>query len=68
MVSDNRGTFEFRICPTIASDEPSLPLVKQSITVDTCHRRQERGYHKCHRCTFHEFARVRRDLVPIPLT
>ncbi|MFG0318831.1 MAG: hypothetical protein ACF8XB_16275 [Planctomycetota bacterium JB042] len=67
MVSDNRDRTQFRDCPTREDEGDGGPLVQQHITEETCHQRQERGYHKCHACAWHEAARVKRRLVPIPV-
>jgi hypothetical protein len=55
-----------RLCPTVEGQQGAR-LVAQDITVGTCHRRQEKGYHKCSRCTFHEAVRVKRELVAISM-
>lgn len=67
MVSDNRGRTEFRVCPTVDAEGSQAPLVQQNITAATCYSRQERVYHKCHKCALHELARINTRLVPIPM-
>lgn len=62
MVSDNRPRIEFRACPDLGLLGDALPLMRQQITIDTCDSRQDRGYHKCHRCV-HQRLGVRRDHV-----
>ena len=47
-----------RPCPDLGEADDERPLVQQHIHIDTCHRRQARGYHKCHRCVYHELERV----------
>ena len=64
MVSDNRPANGMRQCPTI-EDEETRPLVAQQISAEKCHSRQEKGYHKCYRCSCYESIRVIRQLVPI---
>jgi len=61
-----KGPVECRICPTVEVQN-DRPLVTQNITSDMCNRRQEKGYHKCHKCEFHESARVKRELVQISM-
>ncbi len=67
MVSENQRHTEFRVCPTVAPEGTQPPLVQQNITAATCHARQERAYHKCHKCAYHELARLNTRLVPIPM-
>ncbi len=67
MVSDNREPAGVRMCPTVP-DEEARRIVQQHITTETCFDRQEHGYHKCHNCVHLELARVRRDLVRMPLS
>jgi len=58
MVSDNRPRIMFRVCPDRGDDGKEQPLMLQHITIDTCERRQDRAYHKCHRCVHQEIARA----------
>jgi hypothetical protein len=60
MVSDNRPRIEFRSCPDLGVLGDAMPLMRQQITVETCESRQDRGYHKCHRCV-HQRLGVRRE-------
>ncbi len=58
MVSDNRPQAQFRLCPDLGmSDRDGAPLMQHHITMDTCERRQDRGYHKCCRCVHQELTR-----------
>jgi len=68
MVADNRGRTQFRDCPTRRDADDAEPLVLQHITEDTCYTRQERAYHKCHACAYHELARIKTRLAPIPMS
>ena len=67
MVSDNRPRATFRVCPDVENTGLRQPLFQQNITEDTCEKRQGRGYHKCCKCGYHEFARVRPHLVKISM-
>ena len=62
MVSDNREKTTFRICPDVVGSDSERPLFQQHISLPTCHLRQGRQYHKCHRCSHAEveFAAVPR--------
>ncbi len=68
MVSDNRPRATFRLCPDVGSEEQAQLLFQQHITEDTCLKRQLRCYHKCHKCGFHEFARVRPQVMKIAVS
>lgn len=67
MVSDNRPRVRFRACPDVEEMTAERPLFQQNITEETCIKRQEKAYHKCHKCVHHEFARVKREILRIPV-
>jgi hypothetical protein len=55
--SGPRATPTPPLAPALAAlPAPALPLMQHHITVDTCERRQDRGYHKCHRCVHQDLA------------
>lgn len=57
-MKSNRQRAEFRLCPDLEPGEEERPLFQQHITADTCVKRQDRGYFKCHKCAYHERARA----------
>lgn len=68
MVNDTQLRTEFRLCPDAGEGTDGRPLVQQHITQPTCHARQGRGYHKCHRCVYQEIERVNLGLVKLPMS
>lgn len=67
MVSDNRAGQRYRECPSIPGQRAERPLFQQCVSESTCQTRQDQAYHKCHQCEHQELARVRRDVMRIPV-